>query len=154
MSLRKPAALIWMLFASSPAILLIGCGSDDTETLYPVNGRVLQGTAPIRVKSGYVLLKPDVEKGNQTQFEPSGQIEADGSFVIYTNQRPGAPPGWYKVVVTATGEPERKSPGKGTSRPTAKQLLPPKYGQAKTTPLSIEVVESPAAGAYDLDVSK
>lgn len=134
-------------------ILAAGCGSDDIP-LHPVQGRVLKKGQPVEVASGYVVLKPDADKGNETKFEPAGMIDSDGNFVIYTKERKGAPPGWYKVVITATGEAPKPKKGRNTSRPIAKPLLPARYGQAKTTPLSIEVVADPAEGAYDLNVTE
>ena len=147
---RACAFLPLLLFCLLPA----GCGSNGIGTLHPVKGRVLRNGKPIEVQSGYVVLKPDAEKGNETKYEPSGTIDSNGNFVIYTEQHKGAPPGWYKVVVTATGPIPKPKKGSSTSRPIAKQVLDGKYGQAKTTPLSIEVVASPSEGAYDLEVSK
>lgn len=153
MFLRKQIRRVCVALAMPSLVVLSGCGGDDIGPLHPVQGRILRNQAPIKVKSGYVVLKPDVEKGNNTEFEPSGTIDSDGNYVLYTKQRLGAPPGWYKVVVTGAGEAPKPTPGRSTSRPIAKALLAPKYGQAKTTPLSIEVVANPAEGAYDLDVS-
>lgn len=153
--------LMRSLLRHSPCLLGIlacifvnGCGKNDLGTIYPVSGKVLLNKEPLKVQSGYVVLKPDLEKGNDTTFEPSGTIDADGNYVIYTKTRKGAPPGWYKVVITATGELPKPTKSRSTSRPIAKSLLDKKYGEAKTTPLSIEVVASPSDGAYDLDVSK
>ena len=141
------------VFATLLSVLLSGCGDDGIGTVYPVNGRVLQNAEPFKVKTGYVLLKPDTEKGNNTKFEPAGTIDADGNYTVYTKQRSGAPPGWYKVIVTASGESAKPSPSQSSTRPLSKSLLSSKYGQEKTTPLSIEVVASPPAGAYDLNVT-
>jgi hypothetical protein len=129
---------------------LAGCADDGIGTTYPVSGKVLRPDgSPLSAKMGNVLFKPDAEKGNKTTFEPAGVIDESGNYVLYTRDRRGAPPGWYNVIVTATGDPPA---GKGpmTHRPIPKQLVPAKYGQATTTPLHIEVVASPEAGAYDL----
>jgi hypothetical protein len=154
MPLRYQSRLSRLTLAAALAVLLSGCGKDEIGTVYPVSGRVLRNQEPIRVQSGYVVLKPDTANGNETTFEPSGTIDADGNYVIYTRRRKGAPPGWYKVVITATGETPKPTKGRSTSRPVPKPVLPAKYGQAKTTPLSIEVVGNPSEGAYDLDVTK
>ncbi|MDA1230916.1 MAG: hypothetical protein O2856_09090 [Planctomycetota bacterium] len=134
-------------------VLLSGCVDDGIGTIYPVKGSVLQNAEPFKVKTGYVLLKPVAEKGNNTKFEPAGTIDADGNYNVYTKQRSGAPPGWYKVIVTASGESPKPSPSQSTTRPLSKSLLPAKYGQEESTPLAIEVVASPSEGAYDLDVT-
>ena len=141
------------VLATLMSVLLCGCGDDGIGTIYRVHGRVLKNAEPFKVKTGYVLLKPDTAKANDTQFEPTGTIDADGNYVVYTKERSGAPPGWYKVIVTASGESVKPSPSQSSTRPLSTSLLSPKYGQEKTTPLSIEVVASPSAGAYDLDVT-
>lgn len=153
MSMCNPVLTSDFAVATLMSVLLCGCGDDEIGTIYRVNGRVLQNAEPFKVKAGYVLLKPDTEKANDTEFEPAGTIDADGNYVVYTKQRRGAPPGWYKVIVTASGESVNPSPDKSSTRPISTSLLSPKYGQEKTTPLSIEVVASPPAGAYDLDVT-
>ncbi len=72
-----------------------------------------------------------------------------------TNGKVGAPPGWYKVIVTAREDAEPVHPKSANShRPVARSLLPGKYGDAETSGLSIEVVENPVAGAYDLKLSR
>ena len=137
--------------AALAALALFGCGDDGVGKTHPVGGKVLLDGKAVKVKSGYVMFKPDAQKGNPTKFEPTGQIDPDGSYVLYTQTRRGAPPGWYKVIVTASGDPPGPTKG-GKSRPVAGSLVPAKYGQEKTTPLSVEVVASPGAGAYDLNV--
>ena len=132
-------------------VLFSGCGD---RQFHPVVGRVLQHNEPLKPKAGYVLLKPDLLKGNSTKYEPSGTIDADGNYELYTEQRRGAPPGWYKVIVTASGETPKPLPNQSTTRPLSKSLLPAKYGQKESTPLAIEVVASPSEGAYDLDVTQ
>ena len=59
--------------------------------------------------------------------------------------RKGAPPGWYKVVVTAYDNPR---PG------NLKPLISMKYQDAKTTPLEKEVVENPEPGRYDFNLTR
>lgn len=140
--------------ASLLSFLFSGCGDNGIGVLYPVNGRLLQNAEPLKVAAGNVVLKPDAEKGNSTKFAPAGTIDADGNYVVYTKQHRGAPPGWYKVIVTASGAPPKPTANKSSTRPVAKSLLPASYGQEESTPLAIEVVEDPSDGAYDLDVSQ
>lgn len=139
------------------ALLASGCGDDSgVGTTYPVRGKVSINNEPLKASTTVILFKPNVERGNKTPFEPAGAVDQDGNYSLATKGRQGAPPGWYKVIVTATAMPSERGPGKGSSahRPTPKSLVPAKYGQAKTTPLEIEVVESPSAGAYDLKVTR
>ena len=69
-------------------------------------------------------------------------------------RKTGAPPGWYKVVVTATTTDVNVPPGKRRDHPRPKSLVAAKYGQAKTSELAVEVVESPIPGAYDLKLTQ
>jgi hypothetical protein len=118
--------------------LLSGCGEGGSPgTLYPVSGRVTVDGVPLR--EAQLLLLADAEKGNKTAELPLGQLK-DGEYSVMTWGKPGAPPGWYKVRVKTSypGSPEK---------PVA---LPARYFDVKSSPLAIEVVASPAPGAYDL----
>src|SRR5262249_53600865 len=141
--------------ATLPALLLLalvasGCGNNEVGKTYPVRGTVTIDGEPLVSKTAVVLFKPDAAKGNTTPFEPAASVDSSGGYVIQTRKQRGAPPGWYKVIVTAT-ETESPPPSKGpvNKRPLPRSLVPGKYGQATTTPLDVEVVESPTAGAYD-----
>jgi hypothetical protein len=148
-ALLPAAALLLALPAS-------GCNDGGVGKTYPVSGKVLLDGQPLVAKSATVLFKPDASKGNTSPFEPVASVDSGGNYTLYTRKQRGAPPGWYKVLVTATAEesaaPDSKKPLK--KRPLPQSLVPGKYAQATTTPLQIEVVESPAAGAYDLTLTK
>ncbi|HZY84510.1 MAG TPA: hypothetical protein VFE78_06750 [Gemmataceae bacterium] len=138
------------------AALAAGCGdASGVGRTFPVAGKVLLNNAPFTAKNTVILFKPDAARGNTSPFEPSGTVDAEGNYSLTTRGKNGAPAGWYKVVVTAREEAEPVHPkGPQRHRPVSKSLLPAKYGQAQTTDLSIEVVEKPAAGAYDLKLSR
>jgi hypothetical protein len=121
-----------------------------------VQGKITFDGQPLTEKSTVILLKPDATKGNQSIFEPTGSVDAEGNFAVVTKDKHGAPPGWYKVIVTAYTEPpvHPDKAGSRKQRPVAQSLLPSKYGQVLTTDLALEVVENPPAGAYDLKLSK
>jgi len=87
----------WGLFACSAA-LLTGCGEPPVP-LVIVQGKIVVGDQP--VTSGTVSFRPDAALGNKTMQQPAGTIEADGSFELFTIDRAGAPPGWYRVLVMA-----------------------------------------------------
>jgi len=130
-------------------LTLLAAGCDGIKT-YPVSGTVTLDGQPLAAASAVVMLLPDRARGNATPLEPGGTVDSSGRYTVYTNGRSGAPPGWYKVVVTAVGQAGPLPKGPLTHRPTANSLVPAAYGQAATTPLAVEVVPSPAAGAYDL----
>jgi len=123
------------------AVFGAGCGKPSLPTA-PVHGKVtLDGQS---VNSGQVTLVPQDDK-NHTDLS-AGTIE-NGEYKIYTGGSEGAPLGKYKVTVTATMVPtgDSKAPPMSFNR---------KFGDPKTTPLNFEVVSSPAAGAYDLKLTK
>jgi hypothetical protein len=138
------------------AIPALGCGdASGVGRTVPVAGKVILQDAPLTAKTTIVLFKPDASKGNTSPFEPTGTVDAEGNYTLTTKGKKGAPPGWYKVIVTAREEAapvHAKTPKQ--HRPAVRSLLPAKYGQAETSGLSIEVVENPAPGAYDLKLSK
>jgi hypothetical protein len=132
-----------------------GCGdASGVGPTFPVAGKVTFNGAPLTATSTVVLFKPDAAKGNTSSFEPIGTIDADGGYTLKTKGKKGAPPGWYKVIVTARDEAPPAHPKTPKQhRPVAKSLLPARYGQPQTSGLSIEVVENPTPGAYDLKLT-
>jgi hypothetical protein len=148
-ALPRVAALLLALAAP-------GCGDDGVGKTYPVRGKVTLDSAPLVARTTTVLFKPDAAKGNTSPFEPAGTVDSEGNYTLYTKTRRGAAPGWYKVIVTAT-ESESAPPAPGKSlhqRPLPRSLVPGVYARAESTPLQVEVVKSPAEGAYDLKLTK
>jgi len=132
------------------AVLWAGLGCADRSGVgktVPVTGTVYLGDRPLT--TGSVSFRPDASKGNTSTGEPSGDIGPDGTYKLSTNGKPGAPPGWYKVIVAADVP---SNPNDPYSMP--KSIINAKYADANTTDLSIPVVENPSPGAYDLKVSK
>jgi hypothetical protein len=133
------------LFAVTCATLpLCGCGKSG-PVLHEVQGTVKFGSQPLT--TGTVSLR--AERDNTTRHQPTGLIDEQGRYRIYTTGQPGAPPGWYRVVVFAT-EPlvdsGKVSPG------LPKSIIPVRYNNVSTSPFSFEVKASPAAGEYDLQL--
>jgi hypothetical protein len=134
-------------------VLALGCGdSSGVGKTYPVLGKITFKNEPWTAESTMILLKPDRSKGNQSPHESVGTVDEQGGYTITTKGKEGAPPGWYKVLVTATGNYEEHPKGKNR-HPGPRSILPPKYGQETTTDLAIEVVELPSPNAYDLKLS-
>jgi hypothetical protein len=133
-------------------LLASGCGDDSgVGTTYPVRGKILLNNEPFTASTTVIVFRPNAARGNKTAFEPAGKLDEDGNYTLLTKGRSGAPPGWYKVVVAATGAPRK---GATKHRPAPQSLLPAKYGQEKTTPLEVEVVADPRDGAYDLKLTR
>jgi hypothetical protein len=91
-----------------------------------------------------VILFPDAQAGNQSNEEPRGNIESDGSYRVQTHIKDGAPLGWYRVTVTAAEQIDPKNPY------FTNWLIPTKYVDPKTSRLRYEVVENPSPGRYDI----
>jgi hypothetical protein len=125
-----------------------GCGDPtDIGRTVPVVGKVTANGKP--VKAGSVSFRPDKSKGNTSAHEPYGEIDADGNYKLRTGKKEGAPVGWYRVAVFA-GEPVEV----GNLSGQAKWYANPKYAAAESSGLTIEVVEQPAPGAYDLKLTE
>lgn len=124
---------------------IVGCGpSDFVGGTVPVQGKVMVDGKP--ANHGSVTYWPDAAKGNTSKYEAVGVIGSDGTYTLSTRNKPGALPGAYKVTVMIQEKVDNTAP-KG-----AKLEVPVEYTKQSTTKLEREVVATPAAGAYDLDV--
>lgn len=135
-----------ILSAFLSVALATGCGPNP-EKLVPVSGKITIQSAPLPY--GTITLVPDLAAGNKTKLQPLGKIGADGSFSLETDGKPGAPVGPYLVGISSikpsTPEDGYKPPIWAASQ---EYLDPNKSG------LKLNVVESPAAGAYDIPLTK
>jgi hypothetical protein len=124
-------------------LTLAGCGG---LKLYPVSGTVTLDGKPLSQCT--VSFNPDASKGNTATVSCVGRLDAQGHFNLRTiavkgsEGGSGAPLGWYKVTLLTglPGDPEIK--------------VNPLYLDANKSPISIEVVENPEPGAYDVKLKK
>jgi hypothetical protein len=145
----------WTACALLGALSAAGCGdASGVGTTYPVSGRITLNGEPLVAGNAMILFKPDAHRGNLSPFEPAGIPDAEGHYRLSTKGKSGAPPGWYKVIVTASTVEVGAAKDARHGHPHPKSLVPAKYGQAATTELSVEVVESAAPGAYDLKLAR
>jgi hypothetical protein len=126
------------------ALFLLGCGAPP-DGFTPVRGKVSYQGKPLG--TGVVILTADTARGNKTAHEPRGTIDENGTYQVTTAGKPGAPPGWYKVGVVCTRAKNDKN-----LYAIPDSLIPKHYGEPEKSKLAIEVVDKPAAGAYDLDL--
>jgi hypothetical protein len=138
---RVPRGIVVLLLA----LVAAGCG-DGVGQRYPVEGKVLVDNKPLRGKSGSVLFKPDASKGNTSTVDAGGSINDEGGYSLITKGKPGAPVGWYKVVVFANE--------KGADRDVVRPLFHTRFTKEAETTLSVEVVTEPTADRYDLKLSR
>lgn len=134
-------------------IALIGCG-DSGPKVVPVSGKVTLDGNPMSL--GMVTFHPDESKGNNTVGTPTGMIQSDGTYKLNFNGKDGAPIGWYKVTVNSMGMPTNMGnmPAQDMSKMNQNTTKVNAKFQKPETGLSVEIVSSPAAGAYDLKVTK
>lgn len=120
-----------------------GCGRSG-PALVPVEGQVTFQGRPL--KTGSLVFQPDAAKGNASTSTPSGTIGPEGRYKLYTQEKPGAPPGWYKVGIVAQEAPPND--------PYAmRSLIPQRYADPQTSGISIEVSAKAPAGAYDIQLT-
>jgi hypothetical protein len=130
-------------------LVALGCGSGGTKlNLVPASGKITLDGAPMA--TGIVTFLP--EDSNQ-KFSPTGIIE-NGTYKLTTDGKDGAPVGKYKVGVSPHSmgmgaDAKMPEPGK-----QPKVSLNNKFMNPTTSGIVIEIVESPAAGAYDVKVTK
>jgi hypothetical protein len=117
-----------------------------SQPRYPVEGKVTLDGQPL--KTGSVVFWAGDGKEERSPRQPWSQIGEDGRFSIHTEGTEGAPVGTYKVTVIAEDLADSTKPDK------TKLLVPRKYTNPETTPLSIKVVQFPDNGAYDLRLSR
>jgi len=133
-------------------VFAAGCGGGKTDVpLIKVTGTVKVGGAPLQM--GTVEFHPDANKGNTFKAKASGTIKPDGTYLLVTDTKEGAPAGWYMVSISGQGMPDPSKmpePGKATTTPA----LNAKYTKPETSGFSFEVKEGAPAGAYDLSLLK
>lgn len=129
------------LFGTLGVVVLAfsGCGG-GLGTLYPVSGKVTVDGVPL--KDAQLSFMPDVERENKTATTPVGKVK-DGNYTLTTKGKAGAPAGWYKVMIMT------QYPG-GPAKPV---MLSQRYTDPGKSRLAVEVVSSPAPGAYDLKLT-
>jgi hypothetical protein len=137
-------ALLWLL--GCVALVLSGCGEKAVKVV-PVSGTVTIQDAPLPY--GNITLVPDAANGNQTKLQPRGTIGADGKYTLESDGKPGAPLGKYLVGISAV-KPSKQEDGYKPSERAASQ----DYMDASKSGLTLEVVENPAPGAYDVKLTK
>jgi hypothetical protein len=141
MTVARPWCMRWCLTVLG---VVAGCGGPGgVGDLVPVSGRVTVNGQPLT--RGTVSFRPDPARGNDSLQEPYGKIDAQGNYRLCTAGKPGAPRGWYKVLVVSAEAIDPRDP-----YAPRRSFIDPKYGQMETSDLAVEVVEKPAAGAYDL----
>ena len=144
-ALRQPRTGVLTLLLALLVIVPLGCDSADTlPPMAPVKGKATIDGAPLT--AGQVALHPEAADPSVKVPLSAGTIDGNGNYEIFTGGKAGAPLGKYKVVVTPSMVPMQG----GTPPVQVNQ----KFRVPTDSPLSIEVVETPKEGQYDLQTTK
>jgi hypothetical protein len=146
--IRRQARLVLFAVGAFGILSLAGCGPKRV----PASGSVDLDGKPL--EGGILYFNPDTSKGNNARVSCSSPVK-NGKFELQTagversDSGPGVPLGWYKVSVRVNtpGEPPI-FPGPVIAN------IDPVYLDPEKTPVSIEVVENPAPGQYDIKLKK
>jgi hypothetical protein len=125
-------------------LALFGC--TQQERLTPVRGTLFIGDKPSDKGMGYITFHPDADKGNKWQEEAVGMVKPDGTYELEARGKKGAANGWYKVGVSVAEVIDPNNPY------VTNWLIPnpEKYQNWAKSGISIEVVEKPQPGQYDI----
>ncbi len=138
-------SLVRGLVAVVLLVSILGCGQDAPKgpPLVQVSGIVTLNGKPLAT-GGTVSYR---DSGGIIQ--PSGKVGSDGHYELFTDKRPGAPVGNYRVLVFASESPEQAAVHGGLPR----LIVHKKFMDLTTTPLHREVKDGNSSGAYDLQVT-
>jgi hypothetical protein len=136
-----------VLAAVGAGVVLAGAGCSGEPPLYPVEGTVTVGGAPLT--TGDVLLYPDDGAKLSGQRLPQGKIDGNGAYRLSSAGRPGAPAGRYRVAVVA--QTRTRPPNVPPNPMGLYPLIPQEYLSESTTTLRLEV---PAPAGYDLALGR
>jgi hypothetical protein len=129
----------WLLAAALGLVLLAGCGGNEFKRV-PVSGTVTLDGQPF--SGGVLHFYPDPAKGNNYRVDCLSPVR-DGKFTLLTtavkdtDSGSGAPVGWYKVYLY-------------TDIPDVNLKIHERFTDPAKTPVSVEVVEDPEPGRYDI----
>ena len=121
-----------------------GCANE--EKLTKVRGTLYIGDQPSQKGMGYITFHPDASKGNTWQEEAVGAVQPDGTYELEMRGKKGAANGWYKVGITVAEVIDPKNPY------VTNWLMPSpeKYQRWDKSGISVEVVDKPEPGQYDI----
>jgi hypothetical protein len=144
------AGLGVLLAGASVSMLMPGCSRARAANLVAVSGCVTIDGQPLT--TGTVAFQPDPSRGNSSKDLAMGSIDENGAYELFTVGRPGAAPGWYKVLVYAS-EP---GPGPGLTGqfPTYRSLVHARYTDLNQTDLTVEIPSVPDGGMCDLNLQR
>lgn len=153
--------LIQRPLTSSIIILAAVAGCTGTGSDEPAEGPDYSNLVPAK---GVITLNGEPLSGAVVTFLPEqwapgvGETDEKGEYDLSTSDRPGIPPGDYKVAISlllsAEGEPQGIGPRSSLAQPpgmlSAKEYLPREYADLGSSKLTAHVDK--AGGTFDFDV--
>jgi hypothetical protein len=109
----------------------------------PVQGKITINGTPMTA-GNVVFQRADGTGDGAEGLLSAGQIDSSGNYTINTGGKSGAPLGKYKVAVTPSMVP--------TEGGAAAPAYDTKYKTHGSSPLEVDVIESPEPGRYDFDL--
>lgn len=82
-------------------VFLVGCSGE--VKLVPVEGTVTYAGQPL--PAGVIVFCPDPERGNEGPLAQAA-IGPDGHFVLQTEGKAGAVPGWHRITLSSPPLPQ------------------------------------------------
>jgi hypothetical protein len=146
----KPISNLISVAALAAGFVIAGCKQPGDEgNRVPVAGTVsFKDGKPLA--RGTVIFTPDSAKGNTSQHEPRGAIDAGGKYKLSTTPSlHGVSPGWYTVTIVSQAPYDES---KSSWDPP--WLIDRKYGNRQTSGLAVEVIQNAEPGRFDFQVSK
>jgi hypothetical protein len=122
-----------------------GCGSRPLP-LAEVHGKVSYLGVPLR--QGLIVFTPDSARGASGPLAQAA-IQADGSYVLQSDDKPGAVAGWHRVTVVAVQAVQAVS--YADRFPYLAPLIDPKYRDPELSGLTREV-KADQVNAIDINL--
>lgn len=150
----------WVLAVAGLPLALGGCDGEPHYEHAKVHGKVTYKGKPVPL--GSVLFVPIQPPPDGSMQPASGTINADGTYELQSKADPGAILGEHKVVVMAVDggqpaaapdpskAPEIVGPAPAKQAARFKSLVPEKYSNPESTPLTRKVV--PGDNALDIEL--
>mgnify|MGYP006969395078 CR=1 FL=1 len=130
--------------------LLLGCAESLPETI-PVTGTVTFADEPLT--SGDVTFHPHVVAEGLPRRPARGSLDATGAFQLSTfRSGDGAVPGTYRVTIHSYSNRPDKFDDSGTFTPQWR--IPQRYGDPRTSGLTVEVSPDEMTGNVTLKLSE
>jgi hypothetical protein len=127
--------LLQLCLAALLSLVSVSC-SGSSETLYPVQGKVLHNNQPLA--GALVSFHPKSGSDVKTMI-PTGLTKEDGTFTVATGDKPGAPAGEYVVTIICSEEIKPKAGQISTGPPDTQDRLKGAFADKASSRITVEI---------------